>query len=546
MRVLFIILGFVFSTLSLAAKTHAPIPGQYIVKLRKSSDRFQIQNLNGTFKGQIESLDANSSYLKISRSPEENPQKVIKELLSLPEVELAERNTLIELFQAPDDDQYPTQWGLHNSGQPNEWGVQGLPGVDINAETAWNLTTGSKSVVVAIIDSGMNYNHPDLKDNAWVNLAELNGKPNVDDDANGFVDDIYGYDFFNNKGDPLDDNGHGTHAAGVIGASGNNKYGLTGVNWNVKLMPIKFTNNKVQGSLEGAIKGIQYAVKMGANIINASWGSEDASEILSDAIREAGQKNVLFVAAAGNNSRDNDSKLTKPVYPASFNLPTIISVASINQKGALSSFSCYGAERVHLAAPGENIWSTWIDGGYKKQSGTSVAAPFVSGVAALLLSHEPNLTALQLKERLIKTAAPLKNLTAKVFAQGRVDAGFALLNQTAPADPNDPDLWSFQNVKIATNHPYKESENSFWEIYIPGAKAISVYFDKFALANEYDFVDIHDRSGRLVSRLYGKSVHGWSQITVGDYIKITLTSDQDVQDYGFDITKAAFKAEPIH
>ncbi|HEY8270713.1 MAG TPA: S8 family serine peptidase, partial [Pseudobdellovibrionaceae bacterium] len=471
----------------------------------------------------------------------ENPQNVIRELLSFPEVEFAERNTMIELFQSPNDDQYLTQWGLHNSGQPNEWGIQGLSGVDINAETAWNLSTGSKNVIVAIIDSGMNYNHPDLKENAWVNIAELNGKPNVDDDSNGFVDDIYGYDFFNNKADPLDDNGHGTHIAGIIGANGNNKYGVSGVNWNVKIMPIKFTNNKIQGSLEGAIQGIQYAVKMGAHIINASWGSENASEILSSAIREAGEKNVLFIAAAGNNSRDNDSKITKPVYPASFNLPSIISVASIDQKGGLSNFSCFGAERVHLAAPGENIWSTWIDGSYKKQSGTSMAAPFVAGVAALLLSHEPNLTAIELKERLIKTAAPLKNLKGKVLSQGRVDAGFALLNQTPPLDPNDPDFWNFQDIKISTNHPYRESEKTFWEINIPGAKALSVYFDKFALANEFDFVDIHDRSGRLISRLYGKSVHGWSQITVGDYAKITITSDQAVEDYGFDITKVAFK-----
>jgi hypothetical protein len=308
-------------------------------------------------------------------------------------------------------------------------------------------------------------------------------------------------------------------------------------------MPLKFTNNKVQGSLDGAIKAIQYAVKMGANIINASWGSEDSSKILSDAINEAGKKNILFVAAAGNNSRDNDSNLTKPVYPASFNLPTVISVASINQKGDLSYFSCYGSQRVHLAAPGENIWSTWMDGGYKKQSGTSMSAPFVAGAAALLLAHEPTLSALEIKERLIKTAAPLKSLQGKTLSQGRVDAGFALLNQVAPPDPNDPDHWETEDLKISSAHPYRESEKSYWVINIPGAQAIAVYFDKFTLSNdEWDYVDIHDRSGRLISRLKGKNVHGWSQIIVGDFAKITIISDQDTQDYGFDISKVAFKS----
>jgi subtilisin family serine protease len=227
----------------------------------------------------------------------------------------------------PNDPQFSSLWGLHNAGQTG-----GTPDADIDAPEAWGITTGSSNTVVAVIDTGVDYTHPDLAANIWVNAddpstpqmeGEIPGN-NIDDDNNGFIDDVHGYDFVNNDGDPMDDLFHGTHVAGTIGALGNNGIGVTGVNWNVRIMALKFLDASGYGYTSGAIAALNYAVANGATISNTSWGGGPFDQGLYDAIQAAGNAGHIFVAAAGNESSNNDSF---PAYPASYDLPNIISVA---------------------------------------------------------------------------------------------------------------------------------------------------------------------------------------------------------------------------
>ena len=212
----------------------------------------------------------------------------------------------------------------------------------------------SANVLVGVIDTGVDYNHPDLAANIWTNPGEIAGN-GIDDDGNGYIDDVHGYDFVNNDGDPMDDNGHGTHFSGTIGGVGNNGIGVAGVNWNVKIMALKFLDSGGSGSTANAVAGVQYATMMGVDVTSNSWGGGGFSQALYDAIDAAGAANIAFVAAAGNNGANND---TSPAYPAAYDLPNIISVAATDDNDELASFSNYGAASVDLGAPGVDILST--------------------------------------------------------------------------------------------------------------------------------------------------------------------------------------------
>jgi subtilisin family serine protease len=230
------------------------------------------------------------------------------------------------------------------------------------------------------------------------------------------------------QGDPMDDNGHGTHCAGIIGAEGNNGIGISGINWNVSIMPLKFLGKGGFGSTGNAIKAINYAIdrkQHGVNVrvINASWGSTQYSRALEDAIRAAGEQGILFVAAAGNNGSNNDRSAH---YPSNFDLPNVISVAALDRTDSLASFSNYGVKTVHIAAPGRDIVSTWLGDAFREASGTSMAAPQVSGVAALVLASEPKLTMTKLRERLLSTVDKVDSLQGKIASGGRVCAANAL------------------------------------------------------------------------------------------------------------------------
>jgi subtilisin family serine protease len=253
-------------------------------------------------------------------------------------------------------------------------------------------------VIVAVIDSGVDYNHPDLKKNIWSNTAERFGRTGVDDDSNGYVDDVYGWDFANNRPNAMDDNNHGTHCAGIIGAE-RNGVGVIGISPKVRIMPLKFLAANGSGDLYSALLALRYATRMGARVISNSWGGGGYSQLMSQVIQEAVSRGVLVVAAAGNAASDNDAQ---PTYPA--NYPGVISVASSDPIDAMSGFSNYGSTSVMVAAPGSQVLSTIPGSKLAAYSGTSMAAPQVSGALALALSVAPSASVEELKDRLCSTS----------------------------------------------------------------------------------------------------------------------------------------------
>ena len=276
-----------------------------------------------------------------------------------------------------------------------------------------------------MVDTGVAYKHPDLAGNAWKNPGDpVNG---LDDDGDGFSDDVFGADFFANDSNPDDDGGHGTHVAGIIGAQGNKAIGVTGVNWDVNVMSLKFLDENGEGNTADAANAIDYAVAHGARVVNASWGGPSFSQALYGAIRRAGERGTLVVGAAGNEGVNADSR---PDYPAAFDLPNIVSVAATDRTDRLLDFSNYGAKSVDLGAPGDDITSTVPTlsdpSGYASFSGTSMAAPFVSGAAALYLSKFPQASVDQIKAALLQSVDRLPTLAGKTVSGGRLNVARAL------------------------------------------------------------------------------------------------------------------------
>jgi subtilisin family serine protease len=370
-------------------------------------------------------------------------ETAVEQMAGDPRVEYAEPNYLLFPSAMPNDSLFSQQWSLMNTGA---FGT-GKPGADISATRAWDLTTGSNDMVVAVIDTGVDLSHPDLAANAWVNTREVIGN-GVDDDGNGYVDDKNGWDFLHNRANTYenaDADWHGTHVSGAIGASGNNGIGVTGVAWRVKIMSLKFIGPST-GSTADAVKAINYAMdqkKRGVNVrvINASWGGPTNSAALKSAIIAAGNAGILFVCAAGNGTDEGRGfDLDEvPNYPAAWSaeLPSIISVAAVDYADAYADFSNYGYTTVQVGAPGVNTFSTAPEGQYGYGLGTSMATPHVTGVAALLFTREPSLSPAQARRRIVTTADPLPTLAGLVESSGRVNAYNALTNtrQQAPTRP---------------------------------------------------------------------------------------------------------------
>jgi len=326
----------------------------------------------------------------------------------------------LELPAIPSDPHFSDQWALDNQGQDG-----GKQRADIDALKAWETTRGSKDVVVAVLDTGVDFTHVDLVNNMWIRPANV---PAYYDDELGAFDDLNGFNGTDAIEDPMDDNGHGTHCAGIIGAEGDNGEGIAGINWNVKIMPLKFLGRGGFGSVDDAIEAINYAIdrkQHGVNIrvISASWGSTQRSKALEDVIRAAGDAGILFVAAAGNDSSNNDKR---PHYPSNYDLPNVISVAALDRSDNLAGFSNFGAKTVHVAAPGKDILSTWLGNNYREASGTSMATPYVSGVAALVIANEPSISMAKLRSRLLTSVDKIDSLAGKVESGGRINAAKAL------------------------------------------------------------------------------------------------------------------------
>lgn len=326
------------------------VPGEVLVKFKSGTSIVAINKLHSAI-GASKIRDIRHLGIHRMRLPKDvKVEEAVRNYRSDPNVEYAEPNYIVKTSAIPNDPGYSLQWGLNNTGQTG-----GTSGADIHAQAAWDVTKGSNNIIIAVVDTGVAYDHPDLSGNMWVNTAELNGLPGVDDDHNGFIDDIYGWDFINNDGYPVDYDQHGTHVAGIIAAKGNNGIGVSGVMWSARIMPLRFLGVTGSGDVAKAAEAIEYAADNGARIINASWGGNDYSITLYNAIEYARQKNVLVVAAAGNETMNND---IDAFYPASFNLANIISVAASDRNDSLAYFSNYGAVSVHLAAPGVTIYSS--------------------------------------------------------------------------------------------------------------------------------------------------------------------------------------------
>ena len=332
-------------------------------------------------------------------------------------VQYAEPDYIVSTQVVPTDSLFSQLWGMHNTGQTG-----GTADADIDAPEAWEVATGNLSVRVGVIDTGIERTHPDLAANMWTNPNEIAGN-GIDDDANGYIDDIQGRDFYSEDNDPTDDHGHGTHCAGTIGGSGNNGQGVAGVCWNVSLIGLKFLSSTGLGSTSDATEATLYATGIGVHLTSNSWGGGSYSQALKDAIDAADAAGILFVAAAGNNATDSD---LSPQYPAAYTSANIIAVAATDHFDAKASFSNFGATTVDLAAPGVSILSCARGGGFATLSGTSMATPHVAGACALLWSQRPALTNRKVKDLLLGSVDQIPSMTRKALSDGRLNIRSAL------------------------------------------------------------------------------------------------------------------------
>lgn len=541
------------------------IPGEVLVKIKQGMLNSFLSKKNDYEAEVKEILDLKMGKIAVLRVPQTKSLKSIVEKISLDNsVEYAEPNyiykaidnvktlesTLYNLnstqhnYNTPNDDKFNDLWGLVNTGNNEPAGSRGnsapsgVAGVDVNALNAWTITKGHQNVKIAVIDTGVDYNHPDLRANMWTNTAELNGAAGVDDDGNGYVDDIHGYDFANNDGDPMDGNGHGTHCSGTIAAEHDNGIGIAGVMAHAQIVGIKFLTDQGSGSTADAIKSIDYATKLNVDIMSNSWGGGGYSQALKDSIIAAKNAGIVFTAAAGNSSSDNNSQ---PHYPSNYDVENVISVAANNYNDQLAFFSCYGSKTVHVAAPGRNILSTTPNNSYDVYSGTSMATPHVTGVVGLYIAQYGRSDVLQLRENLMKSSVYSRAYGRKTIGKGRVDAFNFLTGVVAsrPAEPN-PNQWQAQAQSYETAHPYANGAATSETFTIPGAKFIRLKFKRYDLEENYDFAVLKDGSGVEVERISGAGQDYESEYVEGDTIELSLSSDASINKWGFEISEVQF------
>ncbi len=408
----------------------AHVPGEVLVKFRNapgpvSSRASKVAAANAAVGAEaLEELPA-VSVLRVRGTRKQSAEVLMQAYAKRADVEYVEPNYTYTTQVVPNDPRFAEMWGLNNIGQTG-----GTADADVDGPEAWDKKTGSHAVTVAIIDTGVAYNHADLAANMWINSGEIpdNG---IDDDRNGYVDDVRGWNFASNNNDPMDDQGHGTHTAGTVGAVGNNATGVTGVAWQVKIMPLKFLTANGSGSALGAARAILYASAMGAKISNNSWGGGGYSQTIENAIATANQRGMLFVVAAGNSNANNDAVAS---YPCNSRQPNVICVAATDHNDNRASFSNYGAVNVDLGAPGMSILSTVPTGtcglcsssGYRFLSGTSMATPHVAGAAALVLAQFPGLGAIEVKNLLLQSVDKVASLSGRTVTGGRLNVNRAL------------------------------------------------------------------------------------------------------------------------
>lgn len=546
--------------------THAEsVPGEILVKFKKGK-RVSFLTKKSLSPLAVEQFDVSfGEFATLKFSEKANMQELLNKLNNDAAVEYAEPNFIyraieseksiydilengnsIEYFtrNTPTDPMFGKLWGLENTGDNEPAGSRGnssssgKAGADVNALAAWDITKGSRAVRIAVIDTGVDYNHPDLVNNMWVNTAEQNGEPGVDDDGNGYVDDIYGYDFANDDGDPVDGHSHGTHCAGTIAAEHDNGIGVAGVMADAEIVAVKFLTDSGSGSTANAIRSIDYATKMNVDIMSNSWGGGGRSQALEEAIQRASEAGIVFTAAAGNSATNNDNK---PHYPSSYDVENVISVAAHNYNDQLASFSCYGKNTVHVAAPGRNILSTVKNGGYEVYSGTSMATPHVSGVVGLYIAHHGRKDVAELRQTLMETSVYGRAYGKKTIGGGRVDA-YNFLNhavQDRPAEPN-PNDWISYAAQWESQHPYASNESKLKTITVPGAKHVRVVVKKYEIEKGYDALKVLNGDSEIVDRVDGDGENYISDYVDGDTIQLNFTSDGSYQYWGFQIEEVQY------
>ena len=392
-------------------QAHSPAgyrDGEILVRFREGvSERDKDMVIAAQSARRKKQLKGESGVERLELPGGRDPRSAVLEILLNPQVEFAEPNFLISKEDvAPNDPQFNQQWALRNTGQNN-----GQYGSDVSAGSAWTTTTGSKSTVIALIDSGVDFTHPDLSHNRWINPAPS---------ASG---DLHGWDFIEDSSEIKDEQGHGTAIAGIIAAEGNNSLGVTGVMWRASLMSLRVLDNAGVGDIASAVEAIDYAITHGAQVINLSWGTTGESIALKEALERAHRRNVVVVCSAGNGGRDLDAS---PYYPASFALPNLISVAATDNIDQLATWSNWGTQNVSVAAPGTNILTTQMGGGYWNVSGTSAAAPLVTGIAGLLKTFQPAANSRFIVRAISQGARQVGSLAGKVSSGGVANAAGAL------------------------------------------------------------------------------------------------------------------------
>ncbi len=402
------------------------VPHELLVKFKPGVQEFAREDIHRGVGARVVRRFRADERLHHVRLPEsEDLDAALAYYQARADVEYVQKNLIYHITErVPDDPMFSQQWA---------WKNPVTPGADVRATFAWDKARGQSTVIVASIDTGVDYTHPDLAANMWTNPGEagLNCFNGLDDDGDGYVDDCRGWNFWSDTNDPMDDNGHGTLTSGIIGALTDNHLGVAGANWAVQIMPLKFTDDHGNGTTALAVEALDYAVAHGATISNNSWGGTGFDPALLDAIKRADAAGHLFVTAAGNTTPYGTDNDVIPFFPCDYSKAdpvsnpkppqNIVCVAATDSFDNLAEFSNYGATTVQLGAPGVNIVSTLPNGGYGGDSGTSMSSPIVTGAAALLKGCKANLHSFQIKKILLATARQVPDLAGKTSTGGIVN-----------------------------------------------------------------------------------------------------------------------------
>lgn len=431
------------------------------------------------------------------------------------------REAPLNVVSCPDGqitcDLYPQQWNMANRLKTNPWGLPISQPKDIGIEAVWNQGFhGDRNIIIAVIDSGIDIEHPDLEGNIFTNEREIPGN-GIDDDENGFIDDIHGWNFVTNSPDVHDPAGHGTHIAGIIGARGDNDFGVKGVAWQTTLLPVVYLDKDGVGNLKNSLAAVKYAVDMGAKIINASWGGYTKDEI-RDLIRWAGEKDVLFITTSGNDGENLDMY---PYYPASYHLDNMIVVGSSEFSDGLTGDSNWGKNTVDILAPGISILSTLPNNRYGTMSGTSMSAPHVAAAAALIWSQHPDWSYREVKAALLKTSRLYPSYQNRVL-YGRLDmpALFA-------GEDNQkffPQAWQTLSLKETLSFTTAGNHSRIFQE--EGAKALRVEIPNLRLNSSQRLI-IKDKDGVDIQRVTEFEGPFLSDYVYGDSLRLEFILDKD-------------------